>query len=264
MTCPRPLLGALLCASALLPFGAAQAVGVTYTGHASADNFDAYNRLQDTDSGTTPAPASYAVNVDGNIATSTSDSANGGSAYAYSQSAEAYSPQVGFTIYGGAGANTKVSYQVMLSGPTTSYVVPVHVVAHGNVSGAGSTQASVSFVVNYDNGGSAAQMIAGTSLGSPGGNSFAFDQVANFKVNAVYDVYLSADSGSGGPGGPVGWSEAFVDPTFTIDDPALAALYHFEGIPGTAPVPEPATWALAMAGLGVVLSVRRRRAAPRR
>ena len=262
MTRPRMLLSALL-SSALLPFGAAHALDISYTGFASADNFDAFNRLQDTDSGTTPAPATYGVNVDGNVATSISDSANGGSAYAYSHSDEHYSPGAGFNVFGGAGADTKVFYQVMLYGPASLVVVPVHVTAQGSVAGAGSTQASVSFAVNYDNGGSAAQMIAGTSLGSPTGNSFAFDQTANFKVNAVYDVYLSADSGSGGPGGPTGWSEAFVDPTFTIDDPALAALYHFEGIPGVAPVPEPATWALALAGLGVVLGVRRRRAALR-
>jgi hypothetical protein len=255
MTCPRPLLSALLCASALLPFGSAHAV--SYFGYASADNFDAYNRLQDTDSGTTGAPAAYAVNVDGNEASAVTTAANGGSAYVFSRSVETYSAPAGFTISGGAGADAKVSYQVMLSGPATLNVVPVHVVAHGYVNGAASTRASSSFVVNYDNGGSLASLIAGVNLYGASGNTFTFDQVANFKVNAVYDVYLAVDTSSGGPGSGAAWSEAFVDPSFTIDDPALAALYHFEGIPA---VPEPATWALAMAGLGVVLGVRRRRA----
>ncbi|KQV88029.1 hypothetical protein ASC91_14305 [Pelomonas sp. Root1237] len=243
-----------------MPFGAAHALGVvTYVGHAAADNFNPLNRLNDIDHGTTFAPASYGVNVDGNVATSITDSAQGGSAYAYSLSVAAYSPVLGFTVGGGAGATTTIHYQVMLSGPAAATVVPVHVLAHGLVDGEGSTQASASFSVNYDSGGAGAILLAGINLNGVSGNSFSFDQVTNFKVNAVFDVYLRADSGSGGPGGPAGWSKAFVDPSFTIDDPALAALYHFEGIPSA--VPESATWALTMLGLGVVLGVRRRRTA---
>jgi len=257
MTSSRTLLGALLYACAVLPFGAAHALGVvTYVGHAAADNFNPLNRLSDIDSGTTFAPASYGVNVDGNVATSITDSAHGGSAYAYSLSVAAYSPVLGFTIGGGAGATTTIRYQVMLSGPAAATVVPVHVIAHGSVDGDGSTQASAFFAVNYDNGGANTSLFAGVNLNGANGNSFSFDQVTNFKVNAVFDVYLRAESGSGGPGGPAGWSKAFVDPSFTIDDPALAALYHFEGIP--AAVPESATWVLTMLGLGVVLGVRRR------
>jgi hypothetical protein len=160
-------------------------------------------------------------------------------------------------IDGVASANADVSYEVMLVGPVSPFVVPVHVVASGYVNGLGSTQASVSFVVNYDSGGSGAQLLAGTSLTSLSGNTFSFDQVANFKANAVFDVYLRANTLSGGVGVPMGWSGAFVDPLFTIDDPAYASLYHFEGIPGIAPsVPEPAIRVLALLVLGVIFGIR--------
>jgi PEP-CTERM motif len=63
-------------------------------------------------------------------------------------------------------------------------------------------------------------------------------------------------------GAPMGWSETFVDPSFTIDDPAYASLYHFEGVPGIAPsVPEPAIWVLALLGLSVIFGIRRGRTA---
>ncbi|MDO8775419.1 MAG: hypothetical protein Q7K57_43270 [Burkholderiaceae bacterium] len=118
MTVLRTLLSALLCASALLPFGAAHAVGVvTFAGYTSADNFDPFNCLQDVDSGTTTAPATYGVSVDGNVATSSTDASNGGSAYGYSRSAGTYSTAGGFMTGGHAGANTTISYQVMLIGP---------------------------------------------------------------------------------------------------------------------------------------------------
>jgi hypothetical protein len=258
MLVPKTLLSAMVCASALVPFGAAHAVDViSYVGYTSADNFDSFNRLQDVDRGTTTTPASYGVSVDGNLATSTTDAANGGSVYAYSRSAGAYSTQGGFTNGGGAGASTTITYQVTLVGPASAVVVPVHVVSHGYVKGAGSTQASATFVVNYDSGGASAQLLASTSLDAVNGNSFSFDEVVKFKVNAAFEVYLSVSSGSGGPGSPAGWSEAFVDPSFTVDDPTYASLYHFEGIPSIAPsVPEPASWALAMVGLGLMWSVR--------
>ncbi|HSW08371.1 hypothetical protein, partial [Aquabacterium sp.] len=243
MTRLRTLRSAILCASALLPtlfpFGAAHAVSVvTYTGYASADNFDSFNRLQDTDNGTTIAPASYGVNVDGNVSTSITDSVQGGTAYSYASSAGAYS--MGVLIGGVASSSATVSYRVTVVGPDLPASIPVRVVASGYVNGAGSTQASATFVLNPQT--SDPLLIGSTSLTSPAGNSFSFDQVVRIRANGFFDVSLYTSTLSGGVGAGAGWSEAFVDPIFTIDDPAYASLYHFEGIPGiTASVPEPAS-----------------------
>ena len=252
---------AALCASALLPFVAAHAV--TYTGFASADNFDPFNRLQDVDNGTTAAPASYGVSVDGNVATSTTDSVHGGTAYSYASSAGAYSTQAGFVIGGVASSSASVNFRVNVLGPDVPGTIPVHIIASGYVNGAGSTQASASFVVDPQTG--ASLLVGGTSLTSPAGNTFLFDQTIGIRPNAFFDVSLYTNTLSGGSGSPAGWSEAFVDPTFTIDDPAFASLYHFEGIPGiTASVPEPTTGVLATLGLGLVGAASRRRQARRR
>lgn len=245
---------AILCASALLQFGAAHAV-VTYSGFAWADNFDPYNRLQENLGGTTGTPATYVANAGGNTGTSTTDDASGGSVHSASSKVSAYSPECGCMISGLGGANTTLSYRVMLVGPVMPTVVPVHVIANGFVNGAGAAQASASFVVNYDSGGAGAQLLAIASVVGPGSDSFSFDQVANFKTNAFFDVYLSAGSQSFGEGSPTGMSEAFVDPSFTIDDPRYASLYHFEGIPG---VPEPASWMLLMLGAVAICGWRRR------
>ena len=262
MTSLRTLASAILCTSALLPFGAAHAV-VTYTGYASADNFNPDNRLQDSDYGTTPAPASYGVNVDGNVATAWNDSAHGGTVYSYASSAGAYSTTWGFTYGGVASSSASVSFRVTMLGPDVPGTIPVHITASGYVNGAGSTQASVSFVVNPQTGGSL--LVGGTSLNSPAGNSFLFDQIVGIRPNAFFDVSLYTNTLSGGSGDPAGWSEAFVDPTFTIDDPAYASAYHFDGIPSiTAGVPEPATGVLAMLGLGVIGAACRRRQDQRR
>ena len=258
MTTVSKLGSAILCASALLQFGAAHAV-VTYEGVVFADNFDPYNRIQDSSFATTITPATYAANASGNTATSTTDDAKGGSVYSASNSVGAYSILCG-CMFGGLGtANTTLSYRVMLVGPISPVVIPVHVIANGFVNGTGATQASATFVVNYDSGGAGAQLLASVSVRGTGSDSFAFDQVVNFKTNAFFDVYLSAGSLSGGSGSPAGLSEAFVDPSFTIDDPRYASLYHFEGIPGVMPsVPEPASWMLLLLGAAAICGRRRR------
>ena len=261
-TLPRTV----LCAVAFLACAGAHAVEAPrYFGHAAAVNDNPFEPQQDIKEATTGAPAAYAVGVDGNIATSFTDAANGGSASVYSRSAGAYSDELGFVYGGGAGADASIYYHAMLLGPADGpIVVPVRVLAHGMVGGGGSTQASVSFVVNFDMGGADGQMLAGATLGGATGDSFTFDQVAAFKVNAPFEVYLEASSGSGGPGIDAGWSQGFVDPVFTIDDPLLASLYHFEGIPGlAASVPEPASGALALLGLAAVFAARRPRSRSR-
>ncbi len=258
MPTPQKLAAVIACGVALLQFGPAHAVAVvTYTGFASADSFG-LNRVQQSAGATTGDPASYAVNAAGNIASSVSDSANGGSVLATSTSAGGTFDDG--SLYGGAaGASTSLSYRVMLVGPDVPGTVPVHIVANGSVTGTGSTQASVSFVLNYNNGD--ALLIAGATLNSFTGNSFVFDKVERFRPNSFFDVYLSADSGSGGVGVGVGSSQAFADPSFTIDDPAYASLYRLEGIPGQVPsVPEPSAWGLALLGLGVLGAARARQA----
>lgn len=89
-------------------------------------------------------------------------------------------------------------------------------------------------------------------------SSFSVDEIVHVAPN--FDLFVKLDTGSESGGlAPVSWARSFVDPTFSITDPALAALYRFEGIPGmAAAVPEPAPWALMSLGIGALSGLRRR------
>lgn len=78
-----------------------------------------------------------------------------------------------------------------------------------------------------------------------------------FQTNSVYIVHLDASCVSGPYGSFASACQASADPTFTLD-PSLGSAYQLVVSPdvdvtGTVPaVPEPAAWALALAGLGFV------------
>lgn len=251
VTLPRTLLAAFFGVLALVPYGAAHAI--TYNGYANAKNWDPFTPLAQIFSEATPDPASYTAQAGGNTAQSITGEANGGSVYAMANSAVVHYPP-DLDISGAAGATTSLTYQVKLIGPETPVVVPVRVIANGYVKSMETGSGLLSFVVNYDAGGNSAQLLDSKAVYNTGSDVFSFDRIANFKVNAYFDVYLSVTASAGYVGAANGgWSQAFLDPVFTIDDPVQASLYHFEGVPGiTSSVPEPASWALMMLGLGVV------------
>ena len=257
---------ALLCAATLLPAASARAQ-TSYFGFAGADNQDPLNRLKDSHTGTTPAPASYVATAGGNFASSTTDSANGGSAESYATTVSHFSPALNFNVMGSAGALATVRYQFRLVGPvSSSLLVPVRVMATGSVSGSMGGVALATFAFNYRNGYDSDSIanLTGSTRGSSTviaptfSSSFSVDDIVYVAPNFDLFVRLDTNSASGGLA-PVSWARSFVDPTFSITDPALAALYRFEGIPGmAAPVPEPAPWALMLLGIGALSGLRHR------
>lgn len=149
---------------------------------------------------------------------------------------------------------------------SSSLLVPVRVTASGAVSGSMAGEASASFAFTFRNGyysDSIANLIGSTrgmsSVIAPTFSSiFSVDQIVYVAPN--FDLFVKLDTSSQSSGlAPVSWALSFVDPTFSIADPALAAPYHFEGIPGmAAAVPEPAQWALMLLGLGALSGLHRR------
>lgn len=266
MAHPLALTTALLCAATLLPVASARAQ-TSYFGFASADNQDPLNRLKDSHTGTTPAPASYVASAGGNFASSTTDSANGGSAESYATTVSYFSPALNFNVMGSAGALGTVRYQLRLVGPvSSSLLVPVRVTATGSVSGSMGGVALATFAFNYRNGyySDSIANLTGSTRGSSTviaptfSSSFSVDEIVYVAPNFDLFVKLDTSSESGGLA-PVSWARSFVDPTFSIADPALAALYRFEGIPGmAAAVPEPAQWALMLLGIGALIASARR------
>ncbi len=255
----QPVCRASFCVAALMSFDAAHAVSnVTYVGDAAAKDWAIVNPQEQVFSATTATPASYMAIAGSNQAVSTSDAANGGSVFA-SASSLVVPTSFGFDVSGQAGATTTLSYRARLIGPDTPFVVPVRVVANGAIHSTGSAYGLLSFVVNYDAGGSFAQLLGSQSVYNTNSSVFSFDQVANFKANEYFDVYLSVTASAGFVGAATaGSSQAFLDPVFTVADVASAALYRFEGVPGIAPsVPEPEHWVLMLIGLAAIGCARR-------
>jgi hypothetical protein len=244
---------AQLCAWVALCLGAAQAADLRYTGQVSARNWDPLTPLSQNMEATTAEPAAYAALAGGNSARSASAAAKGGTVDATATSVVVHSP-LGFDISGQAQAITSLHYRVQLVGPDVPLLVPVRVVAQGLLNTTGAASAGLSFAVLYDAGGSAALLADSATVYNSASRIFSFDQTAGFRPNAFFDVNLRVDASAGFSGATAdGWAQAFLDPAFTIADPVAASLYHFAGVPAvTASVPEPANWALALLGLGVL------------
>lgn len=238
-----------------LPIEAAHAVPV-YTGAARAID---YSHPMDQSGGTTTTPMTYTAALSGIQAMSETHSANGGSAEVTASSA----------TNSAAGANAQINYRVYLYGPAGVYV-PIRFVAAGYVDarilGSGSGYAATtSFIVNF--GTATDNQISGYAAISPRlTGSFTVDETVGVYAGSFFDVQLEVSAGAGGPGSDQSYAHAFVDPVFTID-PAFAALYRLEGIPGldevdpspppSSAVPEPGTWAIVLLGLGLLAGARR-------
>jgi hypothetical protein len=255
---------ALLGVSALLASAPALALNPTfYQSVANASETGPDFAPSQSVNSSTAGPASYQLVSGGNTASSTTESAFGGSVFS---TATGTSRVVDGVVYqGGAGAITTIGYYPILTGGVPGSFassIPVRVQASGYVDGIPFGFATALFSIRYDDGShiSLQTLIARAQIDASGAGtrSFALDQIINIRPNTEISVGLRAEAYAGGPTKGIGssWAKAFVDPTFTID-PAYAADYHFEGIPG---VPEPMSAALLVAGLAVIGVSRRRNA----
>lgn len=103
------------------------------------------------------------------------------------------------------------------------------------------------------------------SLASSADKEIDFNQTFMLTTNYNYRVDLEAHVAgysNGQWGGGNIWTQAFVDPTFTlapgIANPELYSFAFSEGIGNTPAVPEPSTALFSLAGLGVIALARRR------
>ena len=225
----------------LLLAGAAQATE-TYTGNVASG----IGGTITYGGAVTTGPASYTVGAGGDQATSTSSNANGGSV-----TSTATSDQLINNGY------TRLQYTARLVGPDGG-PVRARVIANGSATGTGlyATSSAYFTLEAYSTVTGYATYYHGQSGSSP---SFAIDTDAFFVPNADFVVTLLALASAGDPytHDPAS-SFATVDPMFILD---AESAYHFEGIPAelTGGIPEPSSWALMIAGFGLVGSVARRR-----
>ena len=215
-------------------------------------------------SATTDTPATYTLAAGGVLASSITDSANGGSALAKISGRD-----------GGGSAQAIVRYQIGIVGPDSDSLVGVRVTANGSISGSGTNLSSgealysgrASFVLGTP---TLVRSIITTADGAPvGARAFALDTIAYMRPNFLYNVELYAEAAAGSPFGYLTSStaQAFVDPVYTVL-PAFASRYTLRGVPfalppagdGGSAVPEPTSWAMMSLGFGVAgYAVRRRK-----
>jgi hypothetical protein len=204
-------------------------------------------------SGTTDAPASYAVSDTGaSGSVSLSDAHHG--------EIDSSVTTAGAAIL----ASGIIKYVFQVAGDESTFV-PVHVQAHGYAEGSGSFNGTANFKLFY----SAPDDFPYNSILSdsadvygygPGHtlnyDEFEIDQWVMMWSNSNSIVEMYANAYADFYAGPGGTAHAFLDPIFTID-PAYASRFTITGLPGDASppsgaVPEPASWAMMLAGFGLV------------
>ena len=162
-------------------------------------------------------------------------------------------------------ANATVQYSVQVTGPTPTVMVRVAVA--GGVTGASSpggppddTFHGFAMKSQWRLEDPASATVFSEGIATPalqGSFSDSFSHVVELElaVNAIYRVTLIADAGARS-----GSASAFIDPVFSFA-PGTGDGYAFEfseGIGNSPPVPEPASIVLFLAGLLVLVVVRRR------
>ena len=171
-------------------------------------------------------------------------------------------PQPGVEAYANQlNAASVIKYVFMIAGTAQDPLVPVLLQAGGGVavsSGGGWAMAGLDFVHN----GIDDQWQAFRNYGPEGSQRFDVNQIYDLQPGQIYSASIYAEAASKmnyvASDNGVGQASASVDPTFTIQG-ADAQLYHFVGLPDSAiggtsvaAVPEPGTWALLLAGFGII------------
>jgi len=150
-----------------------------------------------------------------------------------------------------------LSYQVMISGPQAS--VPVKVWVSGEVEGSAIGGASFVLQARWSLFFDESNPVAGNQMGTgqifDGGFAESFNQVheVNLIANLPYTVTMVVDAQvAGTQPGSAAEALARLDPYFSLGegvDPQAYGLVFSAGIGNAAPVPEPATAGLWLAGL---------------
>lgn len=230
-----------------------------YYYEASAFNFYANGYPGERKDGAGDVPQS--VGVEG--AAAYASASRGGTVYA---GAEVH-PIDPFDLYyqTSASAQGYLAYNVWIDGPDPDAFIPVRFQGEGQVS-VNSNQALGEVMLRFgstDDNMILEQWYARGSLGIDQIEGI-FQVVAGFEADRVFFLqpkktyYVEMSAGAGvGASSKNAHAEAMVDPVFTILD-GFAANYRIMGVPGgettppTGPVPEPATWAMMIAGFAIV------------